>query len=127
MTPPVITLHLRSVMAHSKGGRSLLAAVAKKGPSLMRARGRARRPSVDEAIRATTVALGELPRQNGMELMAPLPMPSVHDEHVLNAEPAGEGLARRTADQFFSAAGPSRPRRGTGSARAMAKALGERV
>jgi hypothetical protein len=44
--------------------------------------------------------------------MVTLPMALAHDHRFLTGALADEGLARRIADQFFSAVGPLRQRRG---------------
>jgi AcrR family transcriptional regulator len=58
------------------------------------------------------VERGELPPHTDIALMATLPMALIHQHYALTGKPADERLARRIADQFFRAAGPSRQSRG---------------
>ena len=55
---------------------------------------------------------GELPPHTDVELMATLPIALIHQHYVLTGRPADEGLARRIAGQFFSAARSPGQRRG---------------
>lgn len=58
------------------------------------------------------VERGELPAHTDVELLAMLPMALIHQQFLLVGRPADEGLARRIVDEFFTAAGPARQRRG---------------
>ncbi|MBO0728186.1 MAG: TetR/AcrR family transcriptional regulator [Acidimicrobiaceae bacterium] len=56
------------------------------------------------AILERAVERADLPPHTDVELMATLPMALIHQHYVLTGKPADEELAKRIADQFFSAA-----------------------